>query len=45
MAGVREKEWRGGGVHFLYRTYFGGYVFKNANLEGGVHFLLSFLVN
>ena len=36
---MREKEGGGGGVHFLYRTYFGGCLFKNSNLEGGTFFV------
>ena len=40
--GAREEG--GGGVHFLYKTYFGGSFLTNSNLEG-VRFLLSFFIN
>ena len=33
------KRRRGGGVHFLFRTYFGRYNFKNSNLEEGTFFV------
>ena len=40
MARTREKDGGGGrGSIFLCRTYFGGYFFKNSNLEGGTLFV------
>ena len=38
----RERRKGGGGVHCLFRTCFGGYFFKNLNLDGVTFFVELF---